>query len=253
MQSIGGVPYIAGVVPPVEAAASLPSLDGADPSREELLILLRGRDTTAATLTQIGRNRPWMRSREMKLAFASHPRAPQVLARQFLPHLGWRDLAELSVDARVTPVLRREAEKLLRTRLPELAVGEKVALARRGSRGIVEMLRDDPDALVLRAVAGNPRSTESDFARILTRLDVPASFLAWLADQSSWAQRRSVRLALVRHPRTPPPSALHLIPALSRHDIEALERDFAVPRLVRVAAERLLGRAAFGGSGARIG
>ncbi len=194
-----------------------------------------------------------MRSREMKLAFVSNPRAPQVLARQFLPHLGWRDLAELPVNARVSPVLRREAEKLLRTRLPELAVGEKVALARRGSRGIVEMLRDDSDALVLRAVAGNPRSTESDFARILERPDVPATFLAWLADQSSWSQRRAVRLALVRHPRTPPSSALHLIPALSRRDIESLERDFAAPRLVRVAAERLLGRAACGGSGGRFG
>jgi len=247
------VPYIDGVDPHTTAPGLPPSHDDADPGRGELLSLLRSRETTAADVTRIGRNRVWMRSREMKLAFVSNPLAPQVLARQFLPHLGWRDLTELSVNARVSPVLRREAEKMLRTRLPELAVGEKVALARRGSRGIVEMLRDDPDALVLRAVAGNPRATESDFARILTRSDVPAAFLGWLADQSSWGQRRAVRLALVRHPRTPPPSALHLIPALSHRDIDELRRDFAAPRLVRVAAERHLAGTGIGGSRARFG
>jgi len=247
------VPYIESVDPQASVPGRPPSVDIGDPSRDELLSLLRNRETSAAAITLIGRNRAWMRSREMKLAFVSNPLAPQVLARQFLPHLGWRDLAELSINARVSPVLRREAEKLLRTRLPELAVGEKVALARRGSRGIVELLRDDADASVLRAVAGNPRATESDFARILTRSDVPATFLGWLADQSSWSRRRAVRLALVRHPRTPPPSALHLIPALSRRDIDELRRDFAAPRLVRVAAERLLAGAGASGSGARFG
>ncbi len=247
------MPYIEGVDPHPAAAGLPPSLDNADLGPDELVILLRNRETTAAIVTRIGRNRAWMRWREMKFAFVSNPRAPQVLARQFLPHLGWRDLAELSVNARVSPVLRREAEKLLGTRLPELAVGEKVALARRGSRGVLEMLRDDTDASVLRAVAGNPRATESDFARILTRSDVPATFLAWLADQSSWSQRRAVRLALIRHPRTPPPSALHLIPVLSRRDIDELRRDFAAPRLVRVAAERHLAGAGFGGSRARFG
>ncbi len=247
------MPYIDGVDPHPAAPGLPPSLDTADPGRDELLSLLRSRETTAATVTRIGRNRVWMRSREMKLAFASNPLAPQVLARRFLPHLGWRDLAELSVNTRVSPVLRREAEKLLKTRLPELAVGEKVALARRGSRGIVELLREDTDALVLRAVAGNSRAIESDFARILTRSDVPATFLGWLADQSSWGQRRAVRLALVRHPRTPPPSALHLIPAMSRRDIDELRRDFAAPRLVRVAAERHIAGAGTSGSRARIG
>ena len=237
----------------------MPYIDGVEPQADlgpdELVILLRDRATSAATVTRIGRNRSWMRPGKVKVAFVSNPRAPQVLARQFLPHLGWRDLAELSVNQRVSPVLRREAEKLLKTRLPELALGEKVALARRGSRGIVEMLRLEADDLVLRAVAGNPRVTEADFARILARSDVPAGFLGWLADQSSWGQRRAVRLALVRHPRTPPPSALRLTHALSRRDIDELRRDIAAPRLVRVAAERHLAvaGAGLGGSRARFG
>jgi hypothetical protein len=227
------------------------ALDNPDVSPEELAILLRNRRTTAAILTRVGGNRSWMRSREIKLALVSNPRVPQVLARRFLPHLYWRDLAELAANPRVSPVLRREVEKLLKTRLPELSMGEKVALARRGSRGIVEMLRDETDALVLRAVAGNPRTTEADLACILARLGVPADFLGWLADQSSWGQRRVVRLALVRHPRTPPSSALRLTQTLSRRDIDDLRRDVAVPRLVRFAAERHLAAVGAGSGGSR--
>lgn len=249
------MPYIDGVHPRESGPLIPPSIDGVDPLPAELVILLRSRATTAATVARIGRNRSWMRAREAKLAFVSNPRAPQVLARQLLPHLGWRDLGELAVQLDISPVLRREAEKLLKARLPELSRGEKVALARRGSRGIVDVLCEEADALVLRAVAGNPRATEADFERILARNDTPAEFLAWLSEMSSWGQRRAVRLALVRHPRTPPSAALRLTQALSHRDIEALGRDVSAPRLVRVAAERHLAATggAFRGPRSRVG
>jgi hypothetical protein len=224
-----------------EAAAELNvPLDGPDVSPDALVTVLRNRLTSAATVLRIGRSRSWMRSREVKLAFVANPRAPQVLARQFLPHLGWRDLSLIPINLAVSPVVRREAEKLLKIRLPELALGEKVALARRGSRGVLDMLCGETDATVLRAVAGNPRLRESDLARILTRPEVPSEFLGWLADQSSWGQRREVRLALVRHPRTPASTALRLTQSLSPRDLDDLRRDWAAPRLVRVAAERHL-------------
>jgi hypothetical protein len=219
------------------------ALDNTELGLEELAILLRSRAATASMLARVGRNRTWTRAREIKLALLANPQVPHVLARQFLPHLYWRDLAELAVNLRVAPVLRRDAEKLLKTRLPELSVGERVALARRGSRGLIELLCDETENLVLRAIAGNARATETDVARILARSDVPTDFLRWVADQSSWSQRRFVRLALVRHARTPPSSALRLIPALSRRDVEDLRRDVSAPRLVRVAAERRLAAA----------
>jgi hypothetical protein len=161
-----------------------------------------------------------MRSREVKIAFVSNSQAPRVLARQSLSHLGWRDLAELSVNPGVSPVLRREAEKLLKKRLPELSLGERVALARRCGRGIVDLLREETDASVLRAMAGNPRATEDDVTRILARSDIPTDFLGWLAETSAWGQRRAVQLALVRHPRTPPSAALRLSQGLARTDID---------------------------------
>lgn len=214
------------------------ALDNPALGPEELGMLLRNRSASAEILSRIGRNRAWMRSRDAKLGLISHPKTPHVLARGYLPHLAWRQLAGVASDLRLSPVVRREAEKLVKVRLPELSQGERTALARVASRGLVESLRDDPDGRVMRALASNPRIAESDVEQMVARPDAPPDFLAWLAGQSAWGQRRSVRLALVRHPRTPSAVALRLAGALSVRDLEALARDPSTPRLVRVAAER---------------
>jgi hypothetical protein len=117
------------------------------------------------------------------------------------------------------------------------------------------MLCAEPEPQVLRALAGNPRATEADVARILARTDLRPEFLGWLATQSSWGQRRAVRLALVRHPATPHAAALRSIRALSPGDLNDLQHDPIAPRLARVAAQRLLapeeGKA--GGERKRVG
>jgi hypothetical protein len=221
---------------PVEYLAG--ALENLNLGPDGLTLVLRNRFASAEIVTRIGRNREWMRARDVKTAFVANPLAPVVHARQVLPFLFWRDLADVAVNVRLSPTLRRDAEKVLRTRLPELSVGERTALARRPSRGVVEMLRDDSDPGVLRSLAGNPRATESDIVRVAARRDAPAEFLGWLADQSPWGQRRDVVMAVIRHPKAPPAVALRLARRLSPDDLDALCRDDSVPRLVRVAAER---------------
>lgn len=204
-------------------------------------LILRNRAATAAIVARIGRNRAWMRARELKVALVNAPAAPYAIARSWLPHLLWRDLAEVASNLKLSPVLRREAETILRARLPELAVGERVSLARVGSRGVIVALSDDPSPAVLQALAGNPRSTESDLVRIVSRADAPPEFLGWMASSSPWEQRHAVRLALVRQPRTPAAAALRVTGRLTRHDLDALRHDPMAPRLVRVAADRRAG------------
>jgi len=211
---------------------------------DELKLILNNRFATSRIVTRIGKNREWMRTRDVKKAFVANPAAPVVLARQVLPFLFWGDLADVAANVRLSPTVRRDAEKVLRTRLGELSVGERSALARRPSRGIVAMLADDLDAGVLRALAGNPRTTESDVVRIATRPNAPAAILGWLADQSPWGRRREIMVALVRNAVTPRAAALRLTRHFSPGDLELLCREVSVPRLVRVACERRLAESA---------
>ena len=228
-------------LPTAPAEYLLAALDNPALGAEEIALVLGNHGATAEILGRIGRTPGWMRSREAKRALVAHPKAPTTVSRRFLPHLFWKHLVEVATNLRILPVVRRDAEKLVRLRLPELTTGERVTMARVASRGLVALLRDADEAAVLQALAGNPRFTEADLVHVLARPGLPAEFLGWLADRSAWSQRGEARRALVRHPRTPAASALRLIAKLTKRQIEDLARDETAPRLVRVAAERRLG------------
>jgi len=144
--------------------------------------------------------------------------------RRRLPGLLWRDLAGMAVDPRLPAVARREAERVLEARLPELAVGARVT--------------GDPEPRVLEALARNPRCTDADIERIVARPDVPPAFLTWLTAGSERDRTTAVRLAILRHPRTPVAAALRLTERLDPHDLARIDDDPGMPRVVRVAAAR---------------
>jgi hypothetical protein len=223
--------------PYLEGAAQNPAL-----TEETMLLLLGNRAAPAAMLGRIARNWRWTRVYAVKLALIRNPRTPYAVARGFLGHLYWRDLLETSGDLHASPVLRRDAEKILRTRLPELSVGEKVTLARRASRGLVEGLLEGGEGTVLRALLGNPRLTEREVVRIAASPSSPADALAAVAGHHAWGIRRDVRLAVLANPRTPVAAALRLVETIPFEDLGRVAADGAIPRIVRVGAARRLDR-----------
>lgn len=97
---------------------------------------------------------------EVRRDLALHPRTPEPLALRHVPGLYWRDLMTLGQDTRIRPRVRKGADQYLAIRLPELALGEKIALARRCGPGILSQLRHDPSPRVVAALLDNPRLTE---------------------------------------------------------------------------------------------
>jgi hypothetical protein len=206
-----------------------------------MVLLLRNRQATPRLLLKIGRNPGWTRSYEIKKLLVRHPRLPLVLARGLLPHLFWKELAELSSDPRVHPAVRRQAEQLLAIRLEELSLGERVSLARRASRGLIGPLIETGEGPVLRGLLGNNRLVEMEAVRMASCPCKSPDLFRYLAGHPKWSVRRSVRLALLRNPRTPVPVALRLVGELPRRDLRELVRDVKVPKIVRVGADRRLG------------
>lgn len=180
---------------------------------------------------------------EVKRALAHHPRTPEALALRFVPTLFWRDLMELGLDTRVRPTVRRAAERRLAARLPGLAVGEKVAIARRASSGVLGRLRHDPSVRVVRALLDNPRLTEGVVLPLLTHDDARPDVLRAVARHRRWGVRYEVRLALCRHPSTPLATALGLLGHLRKADLRKIASESRVPSAVRRKAEVLLGAA----------
>lgn len=178
---------------------------------------------------------------EVKRALTFHPRTPEVLALRFVPTLFWRDLMALGLDTRVRPTVRRAAERRVVSRLPGLAVGEKVAIARRASARVLARLRHDPSVRVVRALLDNPRATEGLVLPLVARDDTRPDVLRAVARHRRWGLRYEVRLGLCRHPHTPLATALGLLPHLRKADLRRLASEPRVPYAVRRKAEVLLG------------
>jgi len=219
----------------------LAALDNPNLGEQEILLLLRNPQAPPALLTRVGRDRRWTRFHEVVRLVTHHRRTPLPLAAALLPRLFWSELVEVAGAVQVRPVLRRRAEQMLRARVDELTLGERVALARRASRGLVATLAASPEPRVLVGLLENPRIVEADVVRIAAGCRTPAAVLAHLAADRRWGPRRSVGLALAGNPHTPIPAALGAAARLPPRDLRRLMSDAKVPTIVRVGAERLVG------------
>ncbi len=180
---------------------------------------------------------------EVRRALALSPRAPEVVALNLVVGLHWADLLAVSLEVRVRPSVRRAAELALLTRLPRLAVGEKIAIARRGGAGVIAALRSDPTPRVIAALLENPRLTEGLLGPALASDRALPALLAAVAANPRWGARHDLRLLICRNPRTPVAVALPLLPALRKDELRGLAGDSRLATPLRRRAELLSGRA----------
>ena len=224
--------------------APLPYLEGAlanpvlDPGHA--VLILQNPAIVPSLIQRIGRNPAWAKTYEVKAAVVLHPRTPRAVAMNLVAFLWWRDLVRVTDQPKLPPMLRRSAERLLAVRLQQMALGERVTLARIGSRGLIGALRVLPEPMVIRALLQNPRLMEEDALAIASGGGTTGPVLRALADDARFTSRPAVRKAIVRHPETPASVALRIVQTLSSRDLKEISRSPRVPGLVRVAAQRLL-------------
>ena len=205
-----------------------------------LQILKQNGAITGPLIARIGRNRAWLKPYEVKTAIVLHPRTTRALAMSLVQFLWWRDLARVADHAALAPPLRRAAERLLSIRLQELALGEKIALARIATRGVIGVLRRQNEPLVIRALLQNPRLVEADALAIAIGKGTPPAVLQALAEDARLSLRPALQKALVKNSSTPPATALRLMQRLSTQALKELTQAPHVPTLVKVAALRLV-------------
>jgi hypothetical protein len=208
----------------------------------ECLRLLRRADLPQETLEEILADRAVRKFHAVRRALAAHPRTPRGEALALVATLFWRDLALISADSRVHPAIRRAADQDLLRRLPEMAVAEKVDLARNVGRGALLYLRLDPDPRVLASVLENRFTTEPDVVQAAGSSFAAPEALALIAEHPRWALRQTVRSAVLRNPRLPGPLALSLLSRASLEDLRGLRDSPHFPALLRACAERVLAR-----------
>ena len=203
-------------------------LDNPALDETQLCLLLDRKDIPSEILEEVAQRKPLLKNYRVKRALAFHPRTPRLASLRLIRELYLMDLVQLTMLPGTSPELRRIAEEQLAGRLPQLPLGQKITLARRGTARVAGALLAEGHAQVLAIVLDNPRLTEAQVLKALSRERLPVGVVKAVAQHRKWSHTYNVRLALVRHPGATLSTILAYLPELTVSDL----RELAAPGIV---------------------
>ena len=125
-------------------------------------------------------------------------------------------------------------------RILMMPIKDRVKLAMKGDREARVVLIRDPNRIVAQAVLSNPRITENEVEKIAAMRTVPGEVLRQIEANRTWSRNYVIIHHLVRNPRTPLPTVLHLLPRILAKDLQGISNNRNVSEAVRKQAFRLL-------------
>jgi len=190
---------------------------------KNLLLLLERKDLPGKLLDTVGKQKAWMESYPVRLRLVRHPHTPRILSMRLVKQLYLFDLVNISLLPQAAAEIKRVAEEMIVARLPQLPLGQKLTLARRGSGRVAAALLAEGLTQVVPLALDNAFLTESHVLKVLAHEGVSPSVVAALASHSKWSYQYNVRMALVRHPLTRLARVLSFIPDLTMRDLAELQ------------------------------
>jgi len=122
----------------------------------------------------------------------------------------------------------------------ELTLGERRSLARRPNRRAFDKLLSDPHPLVIRQLLMNPKLTEDDVVRLVSRRPARPETIYEVAQSHRWLARSRVRLSIILNPGSPPEVAMPLLPVCKRTELKEVVRATETSMVLRGTALELL-------------
>jgi hypothetical protein len=205
---------------------------------DEALALLDNPNCTAAVCQTLARGQRLTAFYSVRLRLVQHRATPLTHAVKLVHYLHWPDLLRLSVDVTVPPQVRRSIDTQLLANLPKLALGEKIAAAKRCSAALIKVLLFDPDPNVFASLLINQLVREEDLLLLATSESASAEKLRLLAADQKWSSRYAIRRALAVNPSTPRSVAASQLRFLSRRDLRTIHGDPATSTYLRRCIER---------------
>jgi len=215
------------------AAVLLALLDNPALDETRLCLLLERKDLSGEVLEEISRRKPLLKNYRVKRALAFHPRAPRLATLRLVRELYLMDLVQLTLFPGISGEIRRNAEDHLIARLPQLPLGHKITLARRGPARVAGALLAEGHAQIRAVVLDNAYLTEAQILKVLSREKLSPDVVREIARHRKWSTVYNVRLALVRHPGSTLSSVLGYLPELTVSDLRELAAPGIVPESLR--------------------
>jgi len=199
----------------------------------DVAVLLARKNLPAGVIEEICTRREWLKTYALKKALACHPHTPRLVSLRMLRELYLMDLVQIALLPGVSAELKRNAEDQLITRLPQLPLGQKITLGRRGPARVAGLLLAEGHPLVVPVAMDNSHLTAAQVLKALAREGVPESVVHAIAHHRKWSCDYNVRLALIRNPATTLAVSLSFLPELTVSDLRELAAPGIVPEPLR--------------------
>jgi len=196
-------------------------------------VLLVRKNLPTAVIEEICNRRELLKTYALKKALACHPHTPRLVSLRLLRELYLMDLVQIALLPGVSAELKRNAEDQLASRLPQLPLGQKITLGRRGPARVAGLLLAEGHPLVVPVALDNPHLTAAQVLKALAREGVPESVAHSIAHHRKWSCDYNVRLALIRNPATTLAVSLSFLPELTVSDLRELAAPGIVPEPLR--------------------
>lgn len=152
-----------------------------------------------------------------------------------------REIAE--IKNRDIALKSKDTEELkarsIMQRMQGLTVTEKIRLAIKGNRETRTLLLKDSNKEVIMSVLENPYITETEIERIANNRQALDDMIRKISKNREWMRKYSIKLALVKNPKSPPGIAMKQVIHLKKRDLLILEKNRNVSEAVRVTAKKL--------------
>jgi hypothetical protein len=198
-----------------------------------ICLLLERKDLSGTLLGEIAQQKSWRAIYRVRRALAGHPHTPRLVAMRLLRDLHLMDLVRISLLPASPVELRRLAEERVLTQLPQLPLGQRIMLARRGSARVAGGLLMQGPERIARIALDNSFLTESQLLKALAKEGLHDQTVAAIAKHEKWSKLMNVRVALLRHPHAPIECVATFLPDLPRRDIEDLLKLSRLPGRMR--------------------
>jgi hypothetical protein len=207
-----------------------------------LVTLLSRLDLPAKIVSNIAAKPEWIASEAVRVGLTRHPRTARRTALSLIRQLFLFDLVKVALAPSTPAEVKRLAEDVMVQRVPQIPVGEKLTLARRGPSRVAGAILAEGHPQAMKLALGNSFLTESQVLKVIANAAVPDRAIAAIAQHPKWSVQYNVRVGLIRNAHTPAPVVLAFLPNLTMRDLKDVAALETVPDHVRKYIHRELAR-----------
>ncbi|MBW2476565.1 MAG: hypothetical protein JRE63_04480 [Deltaproteobacteria bacterium] len=186
---------------------------------DHMMVLLRRRDLTGEFLKSIHRHELVRASHALQRALARNPKTPTAVFLDLLPKLYLFELDDLCKQSWATPDQKIAAERLILQKLPNTNLGQKIALARKGSAPVVEAILNGGGPELVEACLNNPYLREVALLRFLNGKAATAETISMVARHQKWKRSPRLRAVILKNRQTPLIWFLLLLPKVPKTEL----------------------------------